>query len=30
MRIMRYLNGSKLHLNLKDNKVLTEKFIEAV
>ena len=30
MRIMRYLNGSKLHLNLKDNKVLTEKFTEAV
>ena len=30
MRIMRYLNGSKLHLNLKDNKILTEKFTEAV
>ena len=25
-----HLNGSKLHLNLKDNKVLTEKLTEAV
>ena len=27
---VRHLNGSKLHLNLKGNKVLTEKFTEAV
>ena len=27
---VRHLNGSKLHLNLKENKVLTEKFTEAV
>ena len=26
---VRHLNGSKLHLNLKGNKVLTEKFAEA-
>ena len=27
---VRHQNGSKLHLDLKDNKVLTEKFTEAV
>ena len=26
---VRHLNGSKLHLNLKDKKILTEKFTEA-